>query len=216
MLAALRAVAGAAGALSLITGGALAAAAGSGGDRGRPALALGVYFGGAGFGMVVSAAVLPVLVAELGWRSGWLALGLLGVAAIVVVLPALARAPEVALRDAVRGPALSLRCDPWAARRPGQLRAVRSRLHCLHDVHRRVSAQSIGVRCGRCDAVLGLRGPGGDLRRVRVGTVAVAALRRPRRGTGQCRRHAGGSPAGGAAGSRRSLCVGSGCSAGRC
>ena len=109
VLAVLRAVAGAAGALSLITGGALASAAGSGGDRGRPALALGVYFGGAGFGMLVSAIVVPVLVVELGWRSGWLALGLLGVAAIVVASPALARAPEVALRDAVRGPALSLR-----------------------------------------------------------------------------------------------------------
>src|SRR5579859_1538751 len=108
VLAVLRAVAGAAGALSLITGGALASAAGSGGDRGRPALALGVYFGGAGLGMLVSAAVLPVLVAEVGWRSGWLALGLLGVSAVVVALPALARAPEVALREVVRGPALSL------------------------------------------------------------------------------------------------------------
>ena len=69
LLAVLRAVAGAAGALSLITGGALAAAAGGGGGKGRPTLALGVYFGGAGFGMVVSAFAVPALVADAGWRT---------------------------------------------------------------------------------------------------------------------------------------------------
>ena len=78
VLALLRAVAGAAGALSLITGGALAAAAGGGGGHGRPTLALGVYFGGAGFGMVVSAFAVPALVAAVGWRSGWFVLGALG------------------------------------------------------------------------------------------------------------------------------------------
>ena len=109
VLAVLRAVAGSAGALSLITGGALASAAGGGGGRGRPALALGIYFGGAGFGMVVSATVVPVMVADLGWRSGWLGLGLLGVAAIAAALPGLARTPDVAASEAVRGPALSLR-----------------------------------------------------------------------------------------------------------
>jgi MFS family permease len=74
VLAVLRAIAGAAGALSLITGGALAASAGGGGGRGRPALALGVYFGGAGFGMAVSAFAVPALVAEVGWRTGWFVL----------------------------------------------------------------------------------------------------------------------------------------------
>ena len=64
VLALLRVVAGAAGALSLVTGGALAAAAGGGGGKGRPTLALGVYFGGAGFGMVVSAFAVPALVAR--------------------------------------------------------------------------------------------------------------------------------------------------------
>jgi predicted MFS family arabinose efflux permease len=96
VLAALRLVAGAAGALSLICGGALAAAAGGGGGKGRPAMALGIYFGGAGFGMVASALVVPTVVAEIGWRSGWFALGLLSIAATVAALPALARAPDVA------------------------------------------------------------------------------------------------------------------------
>jgi predicted MFS family arabinose efflux permease len=96
VLASLRLIAGAAGALSLITGGALAAAAGGGGGKGRPAMALGIYFGGAGFGMVVSAIAVPALVADVGWRSGWLALGALSIAATIMALPALARAPEVA------------------------------------------------------------------------------------------------------------------------
>jgi predicted MFS family arabinose efflux permease len=117
VLVVLRAVAGAAGALSLITGGALAAAAGGGGGKGRPTLALGVYFGGAGFGMVVSAFAVPALVAEAGWRTGWFVLGALATAATVAALPALARAPDVAAHDASRPPTFT----PRATRR---LRAV--------------------------------------------------------------------------------------------
>lgn len=108
VLAVLRAIAGAAGALSLITGGALASAAGGGGGRGRPALALGIYFSGAGLGMVVSAIVVPVLVLDMGWRSGWFGLGVLSVAAIAAALPALARAPDVATREVHRRSAFSL------------------------------------------------------------------------------------------------------------
>ena len=96
VLALVRAVAGAAGALSLITGGALAASAGAGGGRGRAAVALGVYFGGAGFGMLISAFAVPAVVAQVGWRTGWFVLGAAGMAAVVAALPALARAPEVA------------------------------------------------------------------------------------------------------------------------
>jgi len=107
VLVVLRAVAGAAGALSLITGGALAAAAGGGGGKGRPTLALGVYFGGAGFGMVVSAFAVPALVAEAGWRTGWLVLGAVATAATVAALPALARAPDVAAHEVRRPPAFT-------------------------------------------------------------------------------------------------------------
>jgi predicted MFS family arabinose efflux permease len=109
LLILLRAVAGAAGAISLITGGALASAAGGGGGRGRAAMMLGVYFGGAGFGMVVSAATVPMMVAAVGWRSGWLVLGLLGVVATFAALPALARIPAVVLDERARGPSLSAR-----------------------------------------------------------------------------------------------------------
>lgn len=108
-LALLRVVAGAAGALALVTGGALASAAGGGGGRGRPTLALGVYFGGAGFGMVVSAFAVPALVASVGWRSGWFALGALGLLGAAAALPALARAPGVATHGAWQAPAFSVR-----------------------------------------------------------------------------------------------------------
>ncbi len=107
VLVVLRAVAGAAGALSLITGGALAAAAGGGGGKGRPTLALGVYFGGAGFGMLVSAFAVPALVAEAGWRTGWLGIGAVATAATVAALPALARAPDVAAHEVRRPPAFT-------------------------------------------------------------------------------------------------------------
>ena len=46
--------------------------------------------------MVISAFAVPALVAEVGWRTGWFALGALGAAATVAALPALARAPDVA------------------------------------------------------------------------------------------------------------------------
>jgi predicted MFS family arabinose efflux permease len=104
VLAALRTIAGVAAALSFVTGGALTAAAGGGGGKGRPALALGVYFGGAGLGMVVSAFAVPTLVASAGWRSGWLALGALGALATIAALPALARTPDIAARDPDRRP----------------------------------------------------------------------------------------------------------------
>jgi predicted MFS family arabinose efflux permease len=106
-LALLRVVAGAAGALALVTGGALAASAGGGGGRGRPTLALGVYFGGAGFGMVVSAFAVPALVTSVGWRSGWFALGALGLLGAAAALPALARAPSMAARGTWRPPAFT-------------------------------------------------------------------------------------------------------------
>ena len=145
LLALLRVVAGAAGALSLVTGGALASAAGGGG-RGRPALALGVYFGGAGFGMVVSAFAVPALVAAIGWRSGWFALGALGLLGAAAALPALARAPAMAVHGAAAAGNHRSPRDARTARGAGELRAVRRRLHRLHDIHRCLSAQQPRLR----------------------------------------------------------------------
>ena len=94
LLLALRAVGGATGAISFIAGSSLAAAAGQGGNRSRAPLALGIYFAGGGLGVIVSALVIPQLVASAGWRAGWFALGLLSFVAMMVAMPALQHTPQ--------------------------------------------------------------------------------------------------------------------------
>jgi MFS family permease len=165
-LALLRVVAGAAGALSLVTGGALAASAVNGGGRGRPTLALGVYFGGAGFGMVVSAFAVPALVAAVGWRSGWFALGALGLLGAAAALPALARAPGGRPRSRCVRPAGCARCwramfcsapatsplppSSWRICAHGWLSGrARSRCSGAAPAPRRPSPGSCGGRCWR-------------------------------------------------------------------
>lgn len=91
-LLALRAITGAAGAIAFIVGGGFAAAAGAGGGPGRAPLALGIYFGGGGLGIVVSALAIPPLLAHQGWQEGWVCLGALSFAALALAWPALARA----------------------------------------------------------------------------------------------------------------------------
>lgn len=95
LLAGLRAVAGAAGALPFITGAALAAAAGGGGSATRPARMLGLYFGGGGLGMLIAALLVPEIVQWHGWRDGWLIMGALGLLALVAAWPALRCAPTL-------------------------------------------------------------------------------------------------------------------------
>ncbi len=95
LLLALRTVGGATGAISFIAGSGLAAAAGQGGGRSRAPLVLGIYFAGGGLGVVVSALVIPSLVASAGWRAGWFALGLLSFTAMAVAVCALVRAPQL-------------------------------------------------------------------------------------------------------------------------
>ncbi|AFK57303.1 YbfB/YjiJ family MFS transporter [Tistrella mobilis] len=90
----LRTLGGATGAVAFIAGSAIAAAAGQGGGPGRAPLVLGIYFGGGGLGVVVSALIVPPLVAAAGWQAGWFALGLLSFAAMAIAAPALARAPH--------------------------------------------------------------------------------------------------------------------------
>ena len=96
----LRLIAGAAGAVAFIAGAGLTAAAGAGGGPGRAPLALGIYFGGGGLGVVVSALAVPPLLEAQGWRGGWVVLGALSFAATVLAVPALARAPAPAPRPA--------------------------------------------------------------------------------------------------------------------
>jgi predicted MFS family arabinose efflux permease len=100
LLLVLRTVGGATGAVAFIAGSGLAAAAGQGGGPGRAPLVLGIYFGGGGLGVVVSALVIPPLIATTSWHAGWFALGILSLTAMVVAGPALVRAPLPAGRPA--------------------------------------------------------------------------------------------------------------------
>lgn len=77
MLTLWRILAGIAGAPAFITGGALAAAFFPD-DPGKNALAIALYFGGGGLGMILSGAALPVLFEHYGaaaWPASWIALG---------------------------------------------------------------------------------------------------------------------------------------------
>ncbi|WP_256838243.1 YbfB/YjiJ family MFS transporter [Ornithinimicrobium faecis] len=86
VLLTIRFVAGLAGALAFVLGAALVAEASHRGSRGRAAVLLGVYFGGAGAGIVAAGLLVP-WVLEIthgsGWREGWIALAAVGVLATI-------------------------------------------------------------------------------------------------------------------------------------
>lgn len=91
-LLALRFVAGVSGAWVLISGGGLAALA----VRPHPAqsaLLLGVFYSGSGLGIVLSALLLPPLLAS-GWRAAWVALGAASLLSLLLSLGTLSRLPE--------------------------------------------------------------------------------------------------------------------------
>lgn len=83
-----RSLAGVAGAAVFIAGGALAAALRPE-SPGRNALSISLYFGGAGIGMILSGAILPLLLDRMGmaaWSVGWVVLASL---ALLCVPPAI-------------------------------------------------------------------------------------------------------------------------------
>ncbi|GBF07259.1 major facilitator superfamily protein [Deinococcus aerius] len=92
MLLALRFLAGLGGALVFVTGGALASLAARAHPE-RGALLLGVFYGGAGVGILASALLLPPLLTG-GWRGAWAALGGTSLLALGATLPALGRLPD--------------------------------------------------------------------------------------------------------------------------
>lgn len=96
MLLMLRLAAGFAGALAFISGAGLVAAAATGGSKSRAPTLLGVYFGGAGIGIIASAVTVPSLLDTVGWRGGWLVLGVLAVAAAAFGCFVLRHSPEPA------------------------------------------------------------------------------------------------------------------------
>jgi predicted MFS family arabinose efflux permease len=104
----LRVLAGLAGGIAFVTGGAMAAAAS--GTPARAPLVLGMYFAGGGLGIAISAVAVPSLLDTIGWRGGWLVLGALAAVAAIIAVPALSRVPLPAPQ--VSG-ALS---EPWPLR----------------------------------------------------------------------------------------------------
>lgn len=96
----LRIVAGVGGAIAFVSGGVLAAHATSGrpGEP-SPATVLGLYYGGGGFGILVSGLVVPPLlefgpVAPVAWRLGWVCIGVISLISLLVAGSAARRLPE--------------------------------------------------------------------------------------------------------------------------
>ena len=97
LLYALRFLSGLVSAVAFVAGGLLAAqlvgAAPARPGRAAPSagLLLGIYYGGAGLGIVVSAVLVPLLAARAvphAWQGGWIGLGALGLAATGVIAAA--------------------------------------------------------------------------------------------------------------------------------
>lgn len=109
----LRFVTGVASAAVFVAGGLLAARLGSrlaSGSRVTPGLVLGLYYGGTGLGIVISALVLPPLVAlpasqtgRPGWQWSWIALAALALAATVPIARRTVSLREPAGANSARG-----------------------------------------------------------------------------------------------------------------
>jgi predicted MFS family arabinose efflux permease len=94
-LIALRAAAGSFGALAFVAGATLATAAGAGASAGRQGLTVSLYFAGAGAGVVLSSAIVPLALINgaSGWRWGWLGFGAVSLLAGLASLPAVRHRP---------------------------------------------------------------------------------------------------------------------------
>jgi predicted MFS family arabinose efflux permease len=105
VLLALRLVAGFTGALAFVCGAALTSAAAVGGSKSRAPTLLGLYFSGAGIGVMASALAVPPLLEAVGWRGGWLVLGALALGATILggLVVRRAPAPSYASAGTVRG-----------------------------------------------------------------------------------------------------------------
>lgn len=94
-----RLISGMSGAISFITGAGLAAEIGRSKLPNRSSLVLGIYFSGGGIGIALSGIVVPNLLASLpatsGWKLGWVALGVLGLASMAICIPAAIKSTEL-------------------------------------------------------------------------------------------------------------------------
>ncbi len=117
LLALARLVSGVGGGVAFVVGGGIVAQASARDTPRRAALLLGTYFGGAGAGIVLSAWLVPQILAAgppaLGWRLAWGALGLLSLLTFLAAVPALRRmgpaSPSRGQRPAGRSALQSLR-----------------------------------------------------------------------------------------------------------
>ena len=91
VLVGVRALAGASGAITFITGAGIVTAATSTISPHRAATLLGIYFAGAGAGIIASGLAIPHLLAVTsltnGWRWGWVLLAALGAVAFALATP---------------------------------------------------------------------------------------------------------------------------------
>jgi predicted MFS family arabinose efflux permease len=111
VLLALRGIGGAATAALFVAGGLLAARLGS--ATGRPGPVLGVYYGGVGPGILLTALLAPAVMTDPGrWRFGWLLLGALATACAAIAGRAAARLPVPS--PSPRGATPSSRRLHWA------------------------------------------------------------------------------------------------------
>lgn len=90
-LLALRMISGVGGAIAFVIGAAMVVSAVPKDKPKWMPLAMGVYVGGGGLGILISAAVVPPLLAFAGWRGGWIILGLASFISIAIAIPALRR-----------------------------------------------------------------------------------------------------------------------------
>ncbi len=86
----LRVVAGVFGALSFVLGASLAAEAGSGSSSDRQAFFISIYFAGAGMGIALSSAIVPIalLAGASGWRWSWVGFGVTSILLGLLAIPA--------------------------------------------------------------------------------------------------------------------------------
>ena len=102
-LLALRLFAGFTGALAFVSGAVLTSAAAAGGSKSRAPTLLGIYFCGAGVGIMASAVAIPPLLGVVGWRGGWLVLGALALVATLLGALSVRGVPEPSHRQLSSG-----------------------------------------------------------------------------------------------------------------
>ena len=187
-LLAQRVATGVSSAFIFIGGGVLAARLASSHPR-DAGLVLGLYYGGAGWGIVVSALLVPFSIrgGVHGWQWAWFALAaacaVLSVAAIVAARRIERGGAQTAGECRTRASRCGGRSDVAALRLCARrVLLLWRRVYRLHDVHHRALAQRRDERFGRDGVLCAARTRDGGL-----GAALVGAAEPHARRTGACR-----------------------------